>query len=143
MSFCKNSRLKIKWALQQFDQFIDRYAEESLRITRLIKSALESPMVNILETIIPGDADTIFKHKVLQALETGIDTLSIVNTCRQQPSLEEKLICFTRELRNVPAPMQEAVLQKLQSTILRELDGNTKKQHLYDLFSQAKFSSKK
>ncbi|MBC9915021.1 hypothetical protein [Chitinophaga varians] len=136
-------RLKIKWALQQFDEHIDEYATEALRITKAVKRALESPLADVLETIIPGDTDTLLKNKILQALETGIHTLSIVQTCQQQPTVEEKLICFVTELRKTSPALQEAILQKLQSIVLRELDGNTKKQHLYDLFSQAKYSSVK
>lgn len=143
MSFCKKMRLKIKWALQQFDEHIDEYATAALNITNAIKRALESPLVDVLESIIPGDADTILKNKILQALETGIHALSIVQTCQQQATVEAKLLCFVTELRKTSPALQEAVLQKLQSILLRELDGNTKKQHLYDLFSQAKYSSVK
>jgi hypothetical protein len=143
MAFCRKTRLKIKQALQQFDAFIERHAEEALRVTKVIKSAMESPLVDLLEAIIPGDADTIFKNNVLQALETGIDTLSIVNTCRQEPTLEAKLVCFVNALKEVSPDLQDAVLQKLQSILLRELDGNTRKQNIYDLFSQAAYSSSK
>ena len=143
MAFCRKTRSKIKQALQQFDAFIERHAEEALRVTKIIKSAIESPLVELLEAIIPGDADTIFKNKVLQALETGIDTLNIVNTCRQEPNLEAKLVCFVKALKEVSPDLQDAVLQKLQSILLRELDGNTRKQNIYDLFSQAAYSNSK
>ena len=143
MAFCKKAGQKIKQVLKQFDSFIALHAEEALRVTKIIKAALESPLADLLEAIIPGDADTIFKNKVLQALETGIDTLSIVNTCSKEPNLEAKLICFVTALKNVTPDLQDAVLQKLQSILLRELDGNTKKQNVYDLFSQAKYSESK
>jgi DNA polymerase III gamma/tau subunit len=143
MAFCKKTGSKIKHALQQFDAFIEQHSEEALRVTKIIKAALESPLVDLLEAIIPGDADTIFKNKVLQALETGIDTLNIVNTCRNEPNLEAKLICFVTALKEVSTDLQDAVLQKLQSILLRELDGNAKKQNIYDLFSQAAYSNSK
>lgn len=143
MAFCKKTGTKIKHALQQFDAFIAAHAEEALRVTRIIKSALESPVVDLLEAIIPGDADTILKNKVLAALETGIDTLSIVVTCKDETSLQGKVACFVRALATVSPDLQDAVLQKLQSIILRELDGNTKKQNIYDLFSQASYSNSK
>jgi hypothetical protein len=143
MAFCKKTGPKIKQALQQFDAFIAQHSEEALRVTKIIKSALESPLADLLEAIIPGDADTIFKNKVLQALEIGIDTLNIVNTCRQEPNLEAKLNCFVNALKEVSADLQDAVLQKLQSILLRELDGNTRKQNIYDLFSQAAYSNSK
>jgi hypothetical protein len=66
-----------------------------------------------------------------------------VNACRQEASLEAKLICFVTSLRDVSPDLQDAVLQKLQSILLRELDGNTKKQNIYDLFSQAAYSNSK
>jgi hypothetical protein len=143
MAFCKKVGSKIKQVLKQFDSFIEQHSEEALRVTKIIKAALESPLADLLEAIIPGDADTIFKNKVLQALETGIDTLNIVNTCRQEPSLEAKLICFVTALKEVSPDLQDAVLQKLQSILLRELDGNTRKQNIYDLFSQAAYSNSK
>ncbi|KAA2244574.1 hypothetical protein F0L74_00940 [Chitinophaga agrisoli] len=143
MAFCRKTGSKIKQALQQFDSFIELHADEALQVTKIIKSALESPLVDILEAIIPGDADTIFKNKLLQALEIGIDTLSIISTCRQEPSLEAKLVCFVDALKEVSPDLQDAVLQKLQSILLRELDGNSRKQNIYDLFSQAAYSNSK
>ncbi len=143
MAFCRKTGSKIKQALQQFDSFIELHAGEALQVTKIIKSALESPLVDLLEAIIPGDADTIFKNKLLQALELGIDTLSIINTCQHEPSLEAKLVCFVNGLKTVSRDLQDAVLQKLQSILLRELDGNTRKQNIYDLFSQAAYSNSK
>jgi hypothetical protein len=63
MAFCKKTGSKIKNALNQFDAFIAKHSEEALRVTSIIKAALESPLVNLLENIIPGDADTVFKNK--------------------------------------------------------------------------------
>jgi hypothetical protein len=143
MAFCRKTGSKIKQVLQQFDSFIERHAEEALQVTKIIQSALESPVADLLEAIIPGDADTIFKNKLLQALEIGIDALSIVNTCRREASLEAKLHCFVNGLKTVSPDLQDAVFQKLQSILLRELDGNTRKQNIYDLFSQAAYSNSK
>jgi hypothetical protein len=143
MAFCRKTGSKIKQVLQQFDSFIERHAEEALQVTKIIQSALESPVADLLEAIIPGDADTIFKNKLLQALEIGIDALSIMNTCRQEASLEAKLHCFVNGLKTVSPDLQDAVFQKLQSILLRELDGNTRKQNIYDLFSQAAYSNSK
>lgn len=143
MAFCKKTGSKIKKALQQFDAFVEAHAAEALRVTSIIKSALESPLVSVLEAIIPGDADTILKNKVLYALEIGIDALSIINTCKDAPSLEEKVLCFVTHLRTVSPDLQDAVLQKLQSILLRELDDKAKKQNVYDLFSQATYSNTK
>ena len=143
MAFCRKTGSKIKQVLQQFDSFIERHSEEALQVTKIIKAALESPVADLLEAIIPGDADTIFKNKLLQALEIGVDALSIVNTCRQETNLETKLNCFVNGLKTVSPDLQDAVFQKLQSILLRELDGNTRKQNVYDLFSQAAYSNSK
>jgi hypothetical protein len=143
MAFCKKTGSKIRKVLLQFDAFVEEHAAEALRVTSIIKSALESPLVSVLEAIIPGEADTIFKNSVLHALEIGIDTLSIINTCKDEPSLEAKILCFVTHLRSVSPDLQDAVLQKLQSILLRELDGKTKKQNVYDLFSQATYSNTK
>lgn len=143
MSFCNRFRQKIKSALQQFDRQIEENAEEALRITRTIKTALESPLADLVTTIIPGDADEKIRLRIIQALDTGINALSIINTCKEQETWSDKIRCFVNELRKVSPELQDAIMQKLQSILLRELDGNTKKQHLYDLFSQAKYSSTK
>lgn len=141
--FCQKLRNKIKVALRQFDKYIEEHVETALAVTTRIKNILSSPVANIITAIIPGEIDNIVRVQVLYALDKAIAVFSIVEQCKEYSALEEKLNCFLTELRQRDPNLQDAILQKLASLLAGELDGNRLKQHLYDLYTQAKYTASK
>jgi hypothetical protein len=72
-----------------------------------------------------------------------VEALTIVETCKQYTDTNEKLKCFVTQLQQRDPQLQDAILQKLASLLACQLDGQRLKQSLYDLFTQAKYSSSK
>lgn len=141
--YCTKMRGKLKRLLQQIDRYIDEHTETALKITTTLKGMLESPVADIITAIIPGDADELIRKHLIAALDLATNALSIANECAAQKTLNDKLQCFVTQLRKYPPEVQDALLQKLASLLTRQLDGNKRKQSLYDLYTQAKYAAAK
>lgn len=140
---CTNIRNKLKALLRHFDNYVDGHIDIALKITTGLKQVLSSPEADILTAIIPGDADDKLKLKLENALSEAIDVLSIVDSCRQLTDTNSKLQCFVTQLQQKDPQLQGAILQKLAAFIAGRLDDQKLRQNLYDLYTQAKYSSGK
>ncbi len=140
---CATFKIRIKTALREFDTYIDAHIDTALSVTNAIKNALSSPAAIVLTDIIPGNLDNVIRTQLVNALTKVITALSIVDSCKQYTDITEKLSCFATQLQQHDPQLQDAILQKLASLLAGELDGNRLKQNLYDLFTQAKYTTVK
>jgi hypothetical protein len=141
--FCPTFKTNIKAALREFDTYVDAHIDTALSVTTAIKNLLTSPVADVLTAIIPGTLDDIIRTQLIKVLTKVITALSIVDSCKQFTDANEKLTCFIAQLKQHDPQLQDAILQKLASLLAGELDGNRLKQNLYDLFTQAKYTTVK
>ena len=141
--FCTKMKSELRQILKQFDQYVDAHVDTALHITAALKSILASPAADIITAIIPGDLDDAIRKQLLAALDKAITALAIADTCKLYMTTEEKLKCFVQQLQQRDPQLQDALLQKLASLLTGALDGQRLRQYLYDLYTQAKYSTAK
>ena len=103
---------------------LKQHAETALSVTRLLKNVLQSPVADIIVAIIPTDIDDEIRNKIVSALDKFGRT----------------------NIENIPHSaehIQKAILIKIASIILSELDDNNLKESTYDLVVQATYSNAK
>ncbi|TAN18825.1 MAG: hypothetical protein EPN37_04495 [Chitinophagaceae bacterium] len=140
MAFCQQFKGEVKQLIKQFDGYVETHVDIALQVTTKLKAILNSPITGIVTAIIPGNLDNVIRAKLIQGLGYSIDALNIVDECKNQGTIEQKVQCFAAALVKEHPDMQDAILQKLAALLARFLGGNTTKQNIYDLFVQAKFS---
>lgn len=140
MAFCKRVKPKINSLLKAFDEFVQKHVEVALTVTEGIKKIAAGVTGDIITSLIPGTLDDAIRARLLQILPYAIDTLKILDACKEKLSLQEKANCFITELKKVDPALQEAILHKLASIITRELDNSKLAQNVYDLFVQVQYS---
>lgn len=141
--FCTKIKSSIKTLLRKFDNYVDAHIETALKLTSALKDIIASPVGDIVTVIIPGDLDNRIRMQLIDALDKSIASLSIIESCKQQTELNEKLKCFVAQLQEHEPHLQEAILHKLASLVAGHLDGARLEQNLYDLYTQAKYSAGK
>ncbi|HMO32314.1 MAG TPA: hypothetical protein PKE63_07860 [Lacibacter sp.] len=143
MKFLKRIWKAISRLWNKVDDFTEQNVEQALRVTSGLKRFLESPAADILEAIIPGNVDALVRKHLLQATNTAVTALGIVDACKGLND-REKLLCIINELQKLPKDGRDAVLFKLAALIAKYLDKNKLPQSSYDLLVQGKyFESKK
>lgn len=140
---CPTFKTSIKAALKEFDTYIDAHIDTALSVTTAIRNLLTSPVADALTAIIPGSLDDVIRTQLVNALTKVIAALSIVDSCKQYTAINDQLNCFVTQLKQRDPQLQDAILQKLASLLAGELDGGRLKQNLYDLFTQAKYTTAK
>ncbi|RTL56233.1 MAG: hypothetical protein EKK37_17320 [Sphingobacteriales bacterium] len=143
MAFCKNFFAKIKRIYSQIDDALKQYVPLALTVTRKIKEALQSPAADLIEQLIPGDVDKTIRSLLIKGLDYAITSLLVVDECNAAATLEEKLACYMKYLQKLSPDARDAALIKLASLISKDMHGHQLKQHVYDLFTQGKFSEQK
>jgi len=141
--FCTNIKTKVKVVLNQFDHYVDAHVDTALQITTAIKNTLSSTAADILTAIIPGNLDNEIRTQLINVLTKVIEALTIADNCREHTDLNDKLLCFVQQIKQRDPQLQDAILQKLASLLAGELDGKRLKQALYDLYTQAKYTTAK
>ncbi len=141
--FCNKMRNQLKSLLSEFDSFVDNHIDVALKVTTAIKNALASPVADIITALIPGEIDNALRIQLLNALGKVVEALTIVEECKKYDNLNEKLACFIAQLKERNPELQDAILQKIASLLAFHLDGQRLKQNLYDLYTQAKYTSLK
>jgi hypothetical protein len=141
--FYSTIRSQVKKLLQQFDHYVDVHIDTALKITAGLKQILSTPVADIVTAIIPGNADDVIRQQLISALAKAIEVLTIAENCKAHENTNEKLVCFVQQLQQKDPQLQEALLQKLASLVAGQLDGQRLRQNLYDLYTQAKYSSLK
>ena len=127
--------------LRQFDSYIDANIDTAIQVTNTLKAVLSSPVADLVTAIIPGEVDDILKAQLLKALEKAVQALLIADSCKQYSTLNEKLACFAQQLNQRDPQLRDAVLLKLASLLAGFLDSQRFKQHVYDLYTQVKYSA--
>ena len=141
--FCTKMKIKLKSLLREFDNYVDAHIDVALKITAALKQILSSPEADIITAIIPGDLDNAIRQQLINALSKVLEALTIVANCKQYTDINDKLQCFIQQLQQYDPQLQDAILQKLASLLVGNLDGQRLKQSLYDLYTQAKYSASK
>ncbi len=139
--FCSKFKAAIKKLLNQYDSYLEAHVESALSITTAIKKIIGSPVVDILTAIIPGNIDDVIKEQLRAALDKTILALSMVERCKASVDAETRLKCFVEQLSIAEPQLRDAILQKLASMLVGELDGQRFKQSIYDLFTQAGYTA--
>ena len=127
--------------LRQFDSYIDANIDTAIQVTNTLKAVLSSPVTDLVTAIIPGEVDDMLKVQLLKALEKAVQALLIADSCKQYSTLNEKLACFAQQLNQRDPQLRDAVLLKLASLLAGFLDSQRFKQHVYDLYTQVKYSA--
>jgi len=143
MAFCSGFMGKIKSLFKKVDKFLDDNINTALAVSTAIRSFFYNPVFDVLVAISKTQVDNILLDKVRQALSVAVDSLAIVNTCKQYTSLEEKLQCFITEVKKLAPDLQQAILVKLAQLVASQIDGNRYKQSVYDALVQGKFTIEK
>ena len=141
--FCTKVKTQLRALLRYFDNYVDTHIEPALKITTSLKNILSSPTADIITAIIPGDIDNTVRQQLIVVLTAALEALTIADTCKQYTDINEKLNCFTQQLKQRDPQLQDAVLQKLASLLTGGLDGQRLKQSVYDLYTQAKYTATK
>ena len=131
---------QIKDLLQQFDKAVEGHIDTALQITNRVKALLNSSQGDLLITLVAGLEN---KEIVKAGLNEILGVLTSANGCKQCSELGAKLSCFIQQLKQYDPKLQDALLQKLASLLTGYLDGGRMKQVIYDLFTQAKYSTAK
>jgi hypothetical protein len=140
---CIKIKNRLKSLLRQFDNYVDGHIDTALKITAALKNILSSPVADILAAIIPGNIDKAVRLELVDGLNKVVETLGIVESCKQYTDTNEKLKCFIQQLQQKDPQLQDAILHKLASLLTAHLDGQRLKQSLYDLYTQAKYTAAK
>jgi hypothetical protein len=143
MGLCNSAKAFGKKILSKVDKYLTEHVDHALRVTGRIKQLLESPAGVILTDVIPGDLDNKIRVKLIAALTTSIDALSIVDKCGSITDPAAKAQCFITELAKLKPSVKEAFLFKLASLIISELDGNMLKRYEYDFITQGRYAASK
>ncbi len=141
--FCSKINAHIRQLLRQFDNLLESNIDTALQITTQLKALLSSSVADLLTELIPGNIDDIIRKQLIYALDRSIEALAIANTCKDFKNINDKLKCFAMQLSAKEPHMQDAILQKLASLLAGELDGKRLKQNIYDLYTQAKYTTAK
>lgn len=140
--FCKKLSAKIKAFISKVKTEIEQHAETALSVTSVLKQFLDNPLTASLVSITPTKIDDAARFAIIRALETAIDSLTVVNACKDKTGTE-KVKCFLLELKKLHPEMIDAVLIKIAAKIAAKLHGEKEKQSVYDAAVQLGYTLKK
>jgi hypothetical protein len=141
--FCNKMKTKIRALLRHCDECLDINVQTALQVSTALKALIGSPVADIITAIIPGQADDLIRAQLQSALERAVNVLTIADNCLPHGTLNEKLQCFAAALAQCAPEVRDAVLLKLASLLSSHLDGQRFRQHIYDTYTQAKFTTEK
>ncbi len=139
MSFCVSFGRKIKKVLNSVDEYVHENVDRAIRITNIIKDAVDSPVVMLFTKIFPGEQDEAIRQVISKALSAALDGLMLTKECGSKATLQDKLLCFVNTLRQQHPDVQEAILFKLAGLLSKHLTGTKLRQSAIDLLVQAKY----
>lgn len=132
----------VKAAMGIIPKKVKLYASRSLEITTTIKEMLNSPVTDIVTTIIPSEWDDHIVAALRGFIERSLPYLTIVDKC-ESDNLEDMLQCWVTELRKLPEHAQNAMLLKLASLLTAMQDNDALRQRFYDLYVQMQYVDNK
>lgn len=131
----------IKKLFNEIPRDIRDKVQIALQVTTRLKSALESPVADLVTALIPGDWDDRLKKEILQYLQESLILLSIVKDCAEKDNIGDMVSCWLEKLRDLPEDVRHALLIKLASLLVAKLHGNKLRESQYDLYTQLVFSA--
>ena len=143
MPFCKGLRPKIIAIVNKVDDVVNHYLTAAVGITGKLRSIINSPVADVITALIPGTWDDALKEQARAALSVTVNALTTVETIISEPDLNTKVQLFMAELAKQRPDLQEAMLFKIASLLLKAMHGDQLTQSEYDLITQAKVISLK
>jgi hypothetical protein len=84
-----------------------------VEITENLKNFVESPVSDILTTLIPGETDDRIKAILRKALPTLLIQLKLADSCSKAASPEEITSCAIKTLQSLTGDLKSAFLHNL------------------------------
>jgi hypothetical protein len=86
-------------------------------VTENIKTFIDSPIADILTTLIPGETDDRIKIVLRKALPTLLMQLKLADNCAVASTPEQIIICAIKTLQNLTGDLKSAYLHNLSVLI--------------------------
>ena len=133
-------KTKLKTLFTELDSYLETHIDTALQITSKLKTLITSPQADVIAALLPAGLDPNLQQQLVNVIDKAIAALSLAENCKQYSATDEKLQCFLTQLQQLTPQLQQAVLQKLASVLTGLLHGQSLKQHLYDVYTQVKYS---
>jgi hypothetical protein len=143
MSFCKKVGTKVRGILRKVEKAVLDNAAIALSITKTIQGFLDTGIVDMAVLLTNTKADDAALVHVKNALLVAIDTLGLVDKCKDAATDKLKIACLVEGLMKLSPKMRNSVLIKLASIITAILSGDTEKESFYDAVTQAVYTAEK
>lgn len=126
------------------DEWIENHVQPSIELVQKIKTIVDSPFVNIINALIPGDADDKITRFVSDYLAKAIDAMYISHDIVNEPDWTLKVVKMAEYIRSLSKPMKQAFYQKLAAEIAKQSGSEESvKGHSVDLLVQLQYSKLK
>ena len=126
------------------DTWIHDHVQPSIETVQKIKELINSPLVDVLTAIIPGDADDKLKDWIRANIGKALNVLNITADITNQPTIELQLQKLLEYLKTLSPSMQKGVLMRLASEMAISSGGRENvKGHAVDLLVQLQYSKLK
>jgi hypothetical protein len=143
MSFCKRVGTKVRSILRKVEKAVLDNAAIALSITKALQAFMDTGIVDMAVLITKTKADDALLVHAKRALLVSIDTLELVEKCKNAATDQLKIQCFVEGLMELSPALRESVLIKLASLITGELSGNMDRRSFYDAVTQALYTAEK
>lgn len=78
---------------------VNKYVKPSIEAVQLLKSFTESPVLPLLNALIPSQLDDVITAKLKEALPKILAGLELADKCAKQPSNDEIIQCVIAQLK--------------------------------------------
>jgi len=141
MAFCSKVGGKIRSWFKRLDEYLLNNTKTAITAVSRFKVIIDSPVVDILTTMIPGSLDDKIKEALRKAVNLSIDRLIVLSGCNDLVTTQDKLLCYANFLSGLPKEVRDAQLFKFASLITKELDESRFDQKEYDLVTQSVYTT--
>ncbi|MGY4539620.1 hypothetical protein ACVW0P_004056 [Mucilaginibacter sp. UYNi724] len=91
----------------------------AVTVTENVKRFVDSPVSDILTTLIPGDIDDKIKQSLRSALPVILTNLKLADKCGELTDSEEIIKCAVKTLQGLDSNVKSAYLHNLSVMIAR------------------------
>ena len=88
-------------------------------VTENIKNFVDSPVADILTSLIPGETDNNIKIALRKALPLLLSQLKLADNCSAASTTEEVMTCAIKSLQSLTGDVKSAYLHNLSVMIAR------------------------
>ena len=136
---------KIKELFKELDDVIlPKISATALKIMQGFKKVVDSDVIDIITDFTPTNADDKLVQKIRLAIDKSIGGLTIWKQCESDfETLEEKILCFAKHLKELPKDVQSAYYTQLHTQILAELDEHKLSLSEYTLYASVDYLESK